>query len=146
MTMPKWLRDRIKTKKLELVHARAPLALEVTLGDIRSSTQKDPANCAFSCAVKRGLGATAAYFMRSVAYIEYQDRVVQYNMPGSMQKEIVAFDRAKAMEPGVYQLAPLADSKRNQKRRKKRRRSRRAGTQSAKPRATKKAVANIRIA
>ncbi len=110
--MNEWLRQRMRRKKLAHVRARAGLTLEVSASDIASAKPKDPQNCAFACAVKRGMGASAAYFIRTKAYVEFDDRVVEYELPTSMQKEIVAFDRAKAMEPGVYDLKPIRNSKR----------------------------------
>lgn len=110
--MNEWLRKRMQQKKLAHVRARAGLTLEVSASDIANAKQKDPQNCAFACAVKRGMGASAAYFIRTKAYVEFDDRVVEYELPSSMQKEIVAFDRAKAMEPGIYDLKPIRNSKR----------------------------------
>ncbi len=137
--MNKWLWERLGGRKLKVIDASAPLALEVTRSDIDNSKQKDPANCAFACAVKRHLGAKAAYFMRSTAYIEYDHAVVRYDMPESMQKEIVAFDRAKAMEPGIYQLSPTPPSGRfGSKSRKKRTAAARRRRQATKRRATGK--------
>ncbi len=131
--MNAWLKKRISTRKLKVIDALAPLSLEVTKADIDGSKQKDPANCAFACAVKRGLGANAAYFMRSMAYVEFSDRVIRYEMPGTMQKEIVAFDRAKAMEPGTYHLKPLAPSSRatGRKKRNAKKRAHRAAAKRA---------------
>ena len=157
--MNEWLKKRIKDKNLKMVHAKAPLALEVTRADIAGSKQKDPGNCAFACAIKRGYGASAAYFMRSTAYVEFEDRVIQYDMPGVMQKEIVAFDRAKAMEPGVYQLSPVRPSARPEtkarrtalRKKAKRRAVKRAASvaqgkrvRPAKPKRENHRVANIR--
>lgn len=110
--MIKWLKDRITARKIRVIDAAAPLSLEVTSVDISGATQKDPSNCAFACAIKRNMGATGACFMRSAAYVEYDDRIVRYRLTDRMAKEIVAFDRAKAMEPGIYELATVAPSKR----------------------------------
>jgi len=63
-------------------------------------------------------GAKAAYFFRSVAWIQYANRIVRYTLPSSMQKEIVSFDRAHILAPGMYQLkAPCAGQKLEDKRR-----------------------------
>jgi hypothetical protein len=157
--MIEWLKKRIKEKNMKLVLAKAPMALEVTKGDIAGAKQKDPGNCAFACAVKRGYGANAAYFMRTTAYIEFEDRVLQYDMPQAMQKEIVAFDRAKAMEPGVYRLSPVRPARRPEgkpharalRKKAKRRTAKRATAiaegkrvRAAKPKREHHPVANIR--
>ena len=99
-----------KELKIPKVDAKKPLAISVKPCDVKASTQKDPGNCAFARAAKRSLGADAAYFFRSCAWLQYPNRLVRYTLPVSAQKEIVAFDRAKAFEPGDYHLTAPAKS------------------------------------
>lgn len=136
-----------RDKGLKIMDAKAPLVLEVTRHDITNAKPKDPSCCAFACAVKRELGANAAYFFRTVAWIEYEDRIVRYQMPDSMQKEVVAFDRAKAMEPGVYQLSRPGPSRTTKGRSANRKRaSRRKGsTGSGRSRASKRSPAKHKM-
>lgn len=95
---------------LEMVDAVEPLRIEVSKGDVRGAKRKDPSNCAFSRACRRTYGVDAAFFFRSRAWLQSNGKLIRFEMPASMQKEIVAFDRSKHMEPGVYQLKPPAPS------------------------------------
>ncbi len=93
-----------KENNLKMVDAKKPLMITVGACDVRKAKQKDGQNCAFACAAKRTLGAKAAYFFRSMAWLEFDKKIVRYMLPQSMQKEIVAFDRSKSFEPGEFQL------------------------------------------
>lgn len=109
--MSTWITKRAKALGLKKLDAKAPLRLEVTAHDVKTSSKKDPTCCAFANATKRQYKVKAAYFFRSTAWLEYADgRLVRYLLPVSMQKEIVAFDRNKTMEPGVYEVKPPARS------------------------------------
>jgi hypothetical protein len=110
--MSTYITRRAKELGLKKVDARKPLVLEVRQSDIAGASKKRPDSCAFARACKRAKAAKAAYFFRTAAWLEHKDRLVRYVLPPSMQKEIVAFDRNKTMEPGLYQLAPPAKSER----------------------------------
>jgi hypothetical protein len=99
-----------KDLKIQKVDAKKPLAISVKPCDVKSSTTKSVGNCAFARAAKRSLGCSAAYFFRSCAWLQFPNRLERYTLPVSAQKEIVAFDRAKAFEPGEYQLNAPAKS------------------------------------
>src|SRR4029079_17225927 len=80
----------------------------VTATDVIKAKKADSKHCALSRATMRLPNVNAAYFFRSTAFIEYPDRIVRFSLPASVQKEIVSFDRAQIMAPGVYQLTPVA--------------------------------------
>lgn len=110
--MSSYITKRAKELGLKMEDAKAPLQLEVRKGDISGANMKAPSNCAFARACKRAELADAAYFFRSTAWLEKGGKLTRYILPYSMQKEIVAFDRNKTMEPGVYQLAKPSKSSR----------------------------------
>lgn len=99
-----------KELKLPKVDAKEPLKLEVKPIDIERADLKNPQACAFSRACKRTHPVKKAFFFRSTAWLQYPDKLVRYLLPPSMQKEIVAFDRNRTMEPGLYQLTAPAKS------------------------------------
>ena len=82
----------------------------VTSSDVINATKANSKLCALSRAAMRLPGVNAAYFFRSTAFVEYGDEMVKYQLPPSVQKEIVSFDRAKIFAPGVYQLAAVSPS------------------------------------
>src|SRR5688572_23236975 len=93
------MRRYAETNNLKLVDAKKPLEIEVLPEDIRRADRKKPQSCGFAKACRRmDNDIRAAYFFQSTAYLEFDDKIVRYSLPKSMQKEIVAFDRAKAME------------------------------------------------
>lgn len=102
-----------KKFNLKKVNGRKALTIVLSRDDISSADQKNPQNCAFACAVKRNDPAiVAAYFFRSVAWLQYRNRLVKYRVPATVSQEILAFDRNKGTEPGVYQILPPTLSKR----------------------------------
>jgi len=97
---------RAKEHALKIQDSTSPMVLRVTNGDITKATQKNAKCCAYARAAKRLPHVKAAYFFRTTAYLEYDDRLERYHLPLSVQKEIVSFDRAKVMAPGTYQIIP----------------------------------------
>lgn len=76
----------------------------------------------------------AAYFFRTSAFLEYDDRLEKFQLPISVQKEIVSFDRAQVFASGVYQLSPpppssVAGASNERKRRLRRRAKKEARAQ-----------------
>lgn len=108
--MSTYITKRAKQLNLKKIDGGALLTLEVLASDVKEAKQRNSKCCAFACAAKRLPKVRAAYFFRSTAWLEYADKMVRYILPPSMQKEIVSFDRAKVMAPGVYRLSPPGDS------------------------------------
>jgi hypothetical protein len=103
----------LKRLNLPKVEATKPLLIELLPEDIKASTRNNPAKCAFSTACRRSSkGVVGAYFYRTTAWLQYRDRLVRYVLPISVQKEIVAFDRAKKPDPGSYQINPPSPANR----------------------------------
>src|SRR3990167_6395415 len=111
--MGTWITKHAEKLGLKKVDARSPLRIEVTKREISTASKKDPSCCAFANATKRQHDIKAAYFFMSTAWVERGDgTLVRYRLPPSMQKEIVAFDRNKTMEPGDYQLVAFGKTSR----------------------------------
>lgn len=103
--MSTFITKRAKELDLKKTDARKPLTIILTKPDISNAKQKNSKCCAFARAAKRQFQVKNAYFFRSTAWLEYEDRLVRYALPQSVQKEIVSFDRTKVMAPGTYQLS-----------------------------------------
>ncbi len=113
--MSTFVTKRAQARNIPISDAREPLVLEVKKSDITKALQKNSRCCAYARACKRSQSASGlkeAFFFRSTAYLEYGDKMVKYALPPSVQKEIVSFDRAKVMAPGVYKISPPSKSQR----------------------------------
>ena len=110
--MSTYVTKMAKEKNLKVVDAAAPLELEVSGRDISLAEQKNSKCCAFARAAKRQHECKGAYFFRTAAWLEYAKKIVRYVLPPSMQKEIVSFDRAGVMTPGIYQMSKPSGSQR----------------------------------
>lgn len=100
-----------ETRGLKLTNATRPIIVGVAVDDILKSRTKNSKCCAFARAAKREPGVRAAYFFRSTAFLEFGDRMVRYDLPQAVQKEIVSFDRGGVMAPGQYELKPPRPSR-----------------------------------
>lgn len=103
--MGTYVQKRSDDLQKPIVDAKEPMALEVKAIDVIRASEKNSKCCAYARAAERQEGVQAAFFFRSTAYLELDDKIVRYTLPPSVQKEIVAFDRHKTMEPGLYQLS-----------------------------------------
>lgn len=106
--MSTYITKRADELGVPVVDATEPIIIGVTQGDIDKSVPKDSKVCGFARACERQLkDVRAAYFFKTKAWLEYDDKLVRYKLPQSVQKEIIAFDRSRSMEPGVYKLSPI---------------------------------------
>jgi hypothetical protein len=103
--MSSYITKRSEELQKPIVNAREPLVLQVKDIDVNMAQERNSKCCAFVRACERQLAIEAAFFFRTTAYLEYEDKLVKYQLPQSVQKEIVSFDRSKIMQPGVYQLS-----------------------------------------
>lgn len=103
-----WVLERAKKLGLKVIDAKRPINVEVNSFDIAQSTRKNAKCCAFACAARKIQGVQKAYFFRSAAYLEFATKLVRYRLPGSIQKEIVSFDRGGGVAEGRYTLVPFA--------------------------------------
>lgn len=104
--MGSYVNKRSRDLNKPIVDATEPMVLEVKAIDVIRASEKNSKCCAFARAAEREASVEAAFFFRTKAYLEFEDKIVRYALPMSVQKEIVAFDRHKEMDPGTYQLSP----------------------------------------
>lgn len=117
--------------------AKEHVKVVVTMADVVLAKKADSKHCALARATMRLPRVNAAYFFRSCAFVEYPDAMIKYQLPASVQKEIVSFDRAGVFAEGTYMLSPISPKKQAAQRAKydrKRNRARRAANRTvAKP-------------
>lgn len=95
---------------MKVSDAKTRVLLTVTANDVVKAKKKNSEFCALARAALRLPGVNAAYVFRNRAFLEYDDRMLRFVLPHSVQKEIVSFDRAQIFAPGVYQLSPPSPS------------------------------------
>lgn len=103
---------RAEALGIPVVDAKKALYVGVTTKDVISAKRKNSEHCALARAALRLPDVNGAYVFRSMAFIEYPNRMERFQLPSSVQKEIVSFDRAQIFADGVYQLTPPAPSSR----------------------------------
>lgn len=105
--MSTYITKRAEELKLPIVDADEPALVELTDQDVARAQTKNSRACGFVRACERQMpNVRAAFFFRSTAFLELDDKIVRYRLPESVQKEIVCFDRTGTMAPGTYQLSP----------------------------------------
>ena len=95
---------------LRVVEGKDRKIVVVTDDDVVNAKKANSKHCALARAAVRLPDVNAAYVFRSMAYLEYGDRMERYSLPVSVQKEIVSFDRAGIFASGAYQLSPIPKS------------------------------------
>jgi len=102
-----WIKRYAERHHLIIEESTRPLILHVDKSDVKSGNKKEAQSCAFAVCAKREIpGVKKSFFFRSVAYLQFKDKIVRYTLPVSVMKEIVSFDRSGKIEPGTYQLSP----------------------------------------
>lgn len=86
-----------------IVDATEPLLITVTKQDCKGANKKEMDSCALARALERTEGVHAL-ISRSVAYIIKGKTARRYQLPESVTREIVTFDRFKGFTPGDYRL------------------------------------------
>lgn len=97
---------------IPVLDAVLPVKITVTDEDVLRAKRADSKHCALARAAIRIPRVLAAYFFRSCAFLEFEDKVLRFALPPSVQKEIVSFDRARVFASGVYQISPPAPTNR----------------------------------
>src|ERR1700687_5007606 len=103
--MSTYIAIRAKKLGIKVIEATKPVTIEVKGSDVKKAVPKNSKCCAFALAAQRLDGVNKGYFFRSIAYLEYADKMVRYALPSSLKIEIVSFDRSRKVFPGVYQLS-----------------------------------------
>lgn len=100
----------MKTRTIEglpVRDAKKPILLHITDSDVKKGKVKNPGSCAAAVACKRELGASEAHVHKTRTYLRFNGHWVRYMTPGSLQAEIVAFDRGGTFEPGEHRLGKM---------------------------------------
>lgn len=102
---------------LPVVDAAENVALVITKDDVNNSKQKDPGNCAAAMAGRREFKTDVRVFLtRTFVKDPQHKRWIRFATPDAITREIVAFDRGAAFDPGEYELkAPTAAMRRGYK-------------------------------
>ena len=88
-----------------VIAAKKWLTVEVLPTDGRKGRKKHRA-CAMADACKRKFHLDGAMVARTTAYLVKGAVATRYQLPSSVQREIVSFDRGAGFAPGLYRLAP----------------------------------------
>jgi len=88
----------------KVTDARAPVQIEVTARDTKTSKKKKHAECALAKACQRTWNLDGAVVTRSMVYLVKDKQALRYLLPQTVTREIVAFDRGASFAPGVYTL------------------------------------------
>ncbi len=109
--MKKWHASTYKG--LPLIDADEDLKIEVLTADVAKSRRNDPSNCAATVASKRILKTDVEVHL-SRTYVKAPDGQawIRFLTPQSISREITAFDRHAAFEPGDYVLKAPAETQR----------------------------------
>jgi len=93
--------------------AKKDMTLEVLPKDLAASKRRKHPECALATACKRSYEVKGVVIALSVAYVVTNDHeAIRYMVPLNASREIVAFDRNGAFEPGKYILQkPVGASK-----------------------------------
>jgi len=86
------------------------VTIEVTKRDEATANKKSHKTCAMAVACKRKFEADGVIISVNRAYIIKGDTAKRYNLPNSVSREVVSFDRGAGFEPGTYQLSKVAES------------------------------------
>lgn len=92
--------------------ARRPIEITVESRDRQRGKIKSPQNCAMAQACKRQERADGALIRLSSAFIVKGSHATRYNVPESVRREIVSFDRHGDFQPGRYRLTAIPVSER----------------------------------
>jgi len=95
-----------------VVDSLKDLDIEVTEKDVSASRRRKHSECAMAVACKRTEKVEGVIIATSTAYLIDGKKAIRYNVPKAVAREIVAFDRGAAFEPGDYSLLKIEPSRR----------------------------------
>lgn len=94
---------------MRVIDAKKAKKIEVTADDCKSGKKKNAGSCAMARAFERTYDG--AIISLSTAYLIKGDTAIRYNVPDTVTREIVSFDRNKDFRPGKYHLGPIEQSR-----------------------------------
>lgn len=96
-----------------LVESTRGAKIRVKREDIKAGVGANPYACALAQAAVRQRDVLAARFERTVAYIEYENRVEKFMLPEATKRAIAEFDvlGGRFAKPGLYDLSPVSNNR-----------------------------------
>lgn len=97
-----------------VVDAKRPLNIEVLDEDLNTAEVQNHQTCAMAVACKRAFDLDGAIFGIDTAYLVHGKKATRYQLPESVSREIVSFDRKApvGVDAGDYHLKPPCKSRR----------------------------------
>ena len=92
--------------------ARCHAEVTVTAADEKASKKMDHDSCAMAVACKRELKVDGVIISRKTAYLIKGTKATRYELPESVSREVVSFDRGGGFAPGDYNMRPPSESRR----------------------------------
>ena len=92
--------------------ADSPLEVEVTRADSKSALVRNHNGCAMAVACKRLTKADGVIVSVTTAYIIKGTHAFRYDLPESVSREVVSFDRDAGFAEGSYHLQPPSKANR----------------------------------
>ncbi len=99
-------------KVAKVVDAKRPADIEVLPEDCKSKGALNHTTCALAVACKRAFHVEGVIISRSTAYLVKRDQARRFHLPGSVGRELAAFDRGAAFAPGKYRLSAVSPARR----------------------------------
>lgn len=90
----------------------APIEIHVEAQDQKGARTLDHASCAMARACARELRADGAYVGLSKAYVVFGEYAVRCDVPESVSREVVSFDRRGGFSTGTYALSAVSEGNR----------------------------------
>ena len=92
----------------KVADAKRPLNIEVLPEDLNTAEVQKHKTCAMAVACKRAFKLDGAIFGIDTAYLILGNRATRYQLPESVSREIVSFDRKApvGVDTGEYHLKP----------------------------------------
>lgn len=98
----------------KVIDATKSLEISVTADDCKKGRSKKAGECAMAKALMREYDG--AIVSLSKAYLIKGKTAIRYNVPQSVSREIVSFDRSHKFSPGEYKLSQIPPRQRLGKR------------------------------
>jgi len=104
--------QRYFPKVTKVIDADTPVSVQVTSADDKAGKRYEQDVCAMAVACKRTFKVDGVIVSRKVGYLVRGDVATRYNLPESVSREVVSFDRGAGFAPGQYQMTPPEPSRR----------------------------------
>lgn len=82
-----------------------PIQIEVAQADSKNAKVRNHQACAMAVACKRAMKADGVIVALTKAYVIMGKRAVRYQLPESVSREVISFDREAGFAPGTYQMS-----------------------------------------